>query len=254
MMQPKESDIEAAKAYLRQRLDAERSMSANLEIIMREAAERIVNICYAVNVKPQDFRYVDLPLRVQWDIDEVIRWLRETIDDYFQILAVADHEENKDVILPFILGENHGSTFDERLTDYCDKYKDELMLLIGAGLFVGVSKMVLAKSIGENLKHPYANQLLADGIDAPVSYGRGRTNSMFTAISDLTRFGIAQGWMRHWELSTAKDGCVGWVVKRGSSWPCSQCDENCGFHPIDEGTRLPQHSHCACFAVPVYLK
>ena len=254
MKQPTEKDIESAKAYLIERISAEHSMRYNLESVMREAAERIVNICYAANVKPQDFRYVDLPLRVQWDIDEVIRWLRETIDDYFQTLAVADHEENKDVILPFILGENHGSTFDERLTDYCDKYKDELMLLIGAGLFVGVSKMVLAKSIGENLKHPYANQLLADGIDAPVSYGRGRTNSMFTAISDLTRFGIAQGWMRHWELSTAKDGCVGWVVKRGSSYPCSLCDDNCGFHPIDEGTGLPVHNSCCCFAVPVYLK
>ena len=44
MRQPTEKDIEAAKAYLRQRLDAERSMSANLEIIMREAAKQIVEI------------------------------------------------------------------------------------------------------------------------------------------------------------------------------------------------------------------
>ena len=254
MMQPKESDIEAAKAYLRQRLDAERSMSANLEIIMREAAKQIVEICYSANANPQTFRYSDLPLRVQWDIDAVIEWLKEQIEDYFETLAVADHEENRDIILPLVLGENHGATFDERLTDYCEKYKDELMLLIGAGLFLGVTKMMLAKSIGENLKHPYANQLLADGIDAPISYGRGKSNSMFNAIGALTQFGIAQGWMRHWELSTAKDGCIGWVVKRGSSYPCSLCDDNCGFHPIDEGTGLPVHNSCCCFAVPVYLK
>ena len=197
MMQPKESDIEAAKAYLRQRLDAERSMSANLEIIMREAAKQIVEICYSANANPQTFRYSDLPLRVQWDIDAVIEWLKEQVEDYFETLAVADHEENRDIILPLVLGENHGATFDERLTDYCEKYKDELMLLIGAGLFLGVTEMMLAKSIGENLKHPYANQLLADRIDAPLTYGRGRTNSMYTAISDLAQFGIAQGWMQH---------------------------------------------------------
>lgn len=254
MKHPTESDIEAARAYLRQRLEAELSMSRNLELIMRVAAEKVVSICYAANVNPQNFRYEDLPQRSKIEIDEVIEWLRETIDDYFQTLAVADHEENRDKILPFVLGEKHGATFDERLTDYCDKYKDELMLLVGTGLFLGIRKSALAKSIGENLKHPYANQLLADGIDAPISYGRGRTNSMFTAISDLTQFGIAQGWMKHWELKTAKDGCVGWVVKRGSSYPCGACDDNCGFHSIDEGTNLPLHSHCACFAVPIYLK
>ena len=254
MKQPNESDIEAAKAYLRQRLDAERSMSANLEIIMREAAKQIVEVCCSANANPQTFRYSDLPLRVQWDIDEVIEWLREMIEDYFETLAVADHEENKDIILPFILGENHGSTFDERLTDYCDKYRDELMLLIGAGLFLGVTKSALAKSIGDNLKHPYANQLLAEGIDAPLTYGRGKSNSMYNAIGDLTRYGIAQGWMRNWELTTAKDGCIGWIVRRGSSYPCDICNDNCGFHSIDEGTNLPLHGHCACFAVPIYLK
>lgn len=253
-MQPKESDIEAAKAYLRQRLDAERSMSANLEIIMREAAKQIVEICYSANANPQTFRYSDLPLRVQWDIDAVIEWLKEQIEDYFETLAVADHEENRDIILPLVLGENHGATFDERLTDYCDKYKNELMLLVGAGLFLGIAKSALAKSIGENLKHPYANQLLAEGIDAPISYGRGKSNSMYNAISGLTKYGIETAWMRHWELKTEADGCIGWVVKRGSSYSCSQCDDNCGFHSIDEGTGLPVHNSCCCFAVPVYLK
>lgn len=254
MQNPSEADIQAAKAYIIERISAEQAMSYQLERAMRDAAERIVAICYSVRVNPQNFKYEDLPLRAKERIDDVIRELQEAIDDYFQTYAIADHEENRDTILPFILGENHGSTFEERLSDYCDKYKDELMVLIGAGLFLGIRKSALAKSIGENLKHPYANQLLAEGIDSPLSYGRGRTNSMLTAIDDLTRFGIAQGWMRHWELKTASDGAIGWIVRRGSSYPCSACDENCGFHSIDEGTGLPVHGHCACFAVPIYLK
>ena len=253
MTQPTEKDIEAAKAYLRQRIDAEMSMTHNLEIIMREAAEKIASICYAANVNPQTFRYSDLPLRTQREIDEVIEWLKETIDDYFLTLAIADHEENRDVLLPFILGENHGMTFDERLTHYCDKYKDELMLLVGAGLFLGVTKMALARSIGDNLKHPYANQLLADGIGESISYGRGRTNSMFTAIGDLTQFGIAQGWMENQYINNRKDGCVGWYVMRGSSFPCEHCDSMAGFH-TDESELPLYHGHCRCFAVPVYLK
>ena len=77
------------------------------------------------------------------------------------------------------------------------------MLLIGAGLFLGITKSALAKSIGDNLRHPYANQMLADGIDAPLTYGRGKTNSMLTAIGNLTRFGIAKGWMKSWDRSTS---------------------------------------------------
>mgnify|MGYP000093433787 CR=1 FL=1 len=254
MKQPTEADIEAAKAYLRQRLECEHAMTTLLENAMKEAAEKIVDICYSAGVNPRSFRYSDLPVRVQFDIDEVIQRLQEAIDDYFLTLAIADHEENRDRILPFILGENHGMTFAERLENYCGKYRDELMVLVGAGLFLGIAKSALVKSIGENLKHPYANQLIAEGIGNGISYGRGRTNSMFTALSGLTKYGIESAWMQHWELKTEADGAIGWIVQRGSSYPCPQCDDNCGFHSIDEGTQLPQHLSCCCFAVPIYIK
>lgn len=254
MKQPTVADIEAAKVYLRQRLECEHAMTTLLENAMKEAAEKIVDICYSAGVNPRSFRYSDLPVRVQFDIDEAIQRLQEAIDDYFLTLAIADHEENRDRILPFILGENHGMTFAERLENYCGKYRDELMVLVGAGLFLGIAKSALVKSIGENLKHPYANQLLSDGIEVPLTYGRGKSNSMFTALSGLTKYGIESAWMQHWELKTEADGAIGWIVQRGSSYPCPQCDDNCGFHSIDEGTQLPQHLSCCCFAVPIYIK
>ena len=253
MRQPSEADIEAAKEYLRQRLDAERSMTYNLEIVMREAAERVVDILYSANIHPTALSFGDLPIRVQWDIDEVVEWLKETINDYFLTLAIADHEENRNTILTIILGEMHGSTFDERLADYVGKYKNELLLLVGAGLLLGIGKSALAKSIGDNLRQPYTNPMLRDGIEAPLTYGRGRSNSMYNAISALTKFGIGNAWMQHWELKTIADGAVGWMVRRGSSYPCSLCDDNSGFHSIEEGTGLPVHNSCCCFAVPIYL-
>lgn len=253
MKQPTGADIEAAKEYLRQRLDAERSMQNNLEYVMREAAERIVEILYSAKISPTAGSYENLPPTVQMQIDAVIEWLREAIDDYFLTLAIADHEENRDKILPFILGENHGMTFAERLEGYCGKYRDELMVLIGAGLFLGIAESALVKSIGDNLKHPYANQLLADSIEAPLTYGRGRTNSMFTALSDLTRFGIAEAWMKHQYINNRKDGCVGWYVQRGSHFPCELCDSMVGFH-TDESELPLYHSHCCCIAIPLYMK
>lgn len=253
MRQPSEADIETAKAYLRQRLDAERSMSYNLSIVMREAAERIVEILYSANIHPTVASYGDLPLRVQWDIDEVVQWLKETIDDYFQTLAIADHEENRNIILPFILGENHGMTFDERLTDYVGKYKNELLLLIGAGLLLGIGKSALAKSIGDNLRQPYANPMLKDGIEAPLTYGRGKSNAMYNAIGSLTRNGIAGAWMKNFYIETRKNGCIGWLVQRGSSYPCEICQAYVGLQTSEENLP-PFHLNCVCYAVPIYLK
>lgn len=247
-----ETDIEAAKEYLRQRLDVERAMTAHLEAVMREAAELIVEICYSAGVNPQSFGYANLPVRVQMQIDDVIRSLQADIDDWFMTLAIADHEETRNIVLPLVLGENHGMTFEERLGDYCNKYRDELMLLIAGGLFAGVSKMVMAKSIGGNLRHPYANHLLTDGIAAPLTYGRGRTNSMFTAINDLTRYGIAEGWMQNQYIRNRKDGCIGWYVQRGSSYSCELCDSYVGIH-TDESELPPYHLSCRCYAVPIYV-
>lgn len=254
MNKPTEEDIEASKAYLRQRLDAEHSMSYHVELLMREAAERIVAICFAAKITPAIASFDKLPNKVKMQIEEVVQWLREAIYDDFETLAIYDHEDNRDLLLLFILGVNHGLTFNERLSDYCTKYRDELLLLIGAGLFLKIPQDELTKTISDHLKHPYKNPDLIDGIDAPLTFGRGRTNSMLTAITALTMFGISQAWMRDWELRTAAKGAIGWEVRRGSSYPCSQCDENCGFHPIDEGTDLPQHNSCCCYAVPIYEK
>lgn len=246
MKQPTEADIEVAKDYLRERIECEHAMTVLLENVMKEAAEKIVEICYSAGVNPQTFRYSDLPVRLQYQIDDIIRQLQSDIDDYFQTFAIADHEDNLDKILPFILGEQNGSTFEERLSDYCDKYRYELMLLIGTGLFLGIAKSALVKSIGENLKHPYANQLLADGIEVPLTYGRGKSNSMFNAINALTKYGIGKGWMYNRHLKAELERAQGFMTFRNSHYPCDMCDEYASYaHPMDDPIP-PIHANCVC--------
>ncbi|MBD5302393.1 MAG: hypothetical protein HDS16_05295 [Bacteroides sp.] len=246
MRQPSETDIEAAKAYLRLRLEAERSMQYNLQIVMGEAAERVVEICYNAKIDLTVGSYENLPIKVQMEIEEVVQWLKETIDDYFLTLAIYDHEENRDRILPYILGENHGFTFDERLSDYCIKYRDELLLLVGAGLILGIGETALAKSIGSHLKQPYKNPDLVDGIAAPLTYGRGRTNSMYTAIGALTKFGIGQAWMYDRHLKAEMESAQGFITFRNSSYPCDICDEYASYsHPMDDPIP-PLHNSCVC--------
>ncbi len=252
-MKPTETDIQIAKQYLLERLDAERSMLYHLERLMRKAAEDIVALLYAKGISVDTLKYNRLQKQVEESINEIILNLQESIDDIFETLAIADHEENRNTILPFILGENHGMTFDERLTDYVEKYKNELLLLIGAGLLLGIGKSALAKSIGDNLRQPYANPMLKDGIEAPLTYGRGKSNAMYNAIGSLTRNGIAGAWMKNFYIETRKNGCIGWLVQRGSSYPCEICQAYVGLQTSEENLP-PFHLNCVCYAVPIYLK
>lgn len=246
MQQPSEADIESAKEYLRQRLECENAMTVLLESAMREAAKRIVSILFAAKMPAAAASFDALPVAVQVQVDDVVEWLRGKVEDYFQTLAIADHEENRNQILSFVLDENHGRTFDERLSGYCENFRDELMILIGAGLLLGISEVKLAKSIGDNLKRPYANQLLAEGIGVPVSYGKGRTNSMFTAINTLARFGISKAWMYDRHLKAEMERAQGFITFRNSSWPCEQCDEYASnAHPMDDEIP-PIHANCVC--------
>ncbi|MFK1744823.1 hypothetical protein ACIXBP_05490 [Bacteroides fragilis] len=82
------------------------------------------------------------------------------------------------------------------------------------------------------------------------SLGVGRTVSSWTALSDLTEYAVAEGWMKHWELQAKACGAVGFFVMRGSSYPCNICDDEVGFH-VEWDKLPPYHGHCKCFAVPV---
>ena len=53
MRVPTDKEIEEAKEYLRQRLDAELSMRTNLQIVMIEAAKQIIDISYRYKISPE---------------------------------------------------------------------------------------------------------------------------------------------------------------------------------------------------------
>lgn len=248
---PSDAVLSAARAFLTRRLAAEQSMTYNLELLMKEAAERIVYICYTYNISPQMLSDGNLPLQMQWDLDEVIQWLYETIEDYFSTLAAAADKDNGMIVLPLITGIDHGMTFDERLNDYLGKFREEVLTLIGAGLFLGLTKKVVSNSIGRNLRHPWKNNELAEGIAAPITYGRGRTNSMYTAIAGLTRFGVAKGWMMSRHIEAQLKEAAGFFTFRNSTCPCDMCDSYADtFHAMDEPTP-PIHANCVCGTIYV---
>ena len=97
MRVPTDKEIEEAKEYLRQRLDAELSMRTNLQIVMIEAVKQIIDISYRYKISPELFRF-SANRQLQEEVDAIILSLLEIIEDYTYTLAVATHEDNKDAI------------------------------------------------------------------------------------------------------------------------------------------------------------
>lgn len=254
---PNADELEEARQYLRDRLDAEESMTTNLKKVMDWAAMRIVEIAYSYNIPPENFSFSS-NRKMQDEIDQVIEVLVEDVDDCVEKLAVYGHEDDSDDILAYIHRENHGMTFMERLRDYAQKYRNELEIGVIAALYLKKSAVEALGAIKDNMEHPFKNPLITQAIKAGrvieiPSYGRGRTNSMLTALTNLTRFAVAEGWMFGLWLEATRDNAMGFVTFRNSIYPCDMCDEYAGWiHPMDDPLP-PLHSHCVCGAIFVFL-
>lgn len=239
MRAPTDKEIEEGKEYLHQRLDAELSMRTNLQIVMIEAAKQIIDISYRYKISPELFRF-SANRQLQKEVDAIILSLLEIIEDYTYTLAVATHEDNKNAIVTYITRESYGKTFAQRTREYVDRFSKEVETAIAAGLLLNLSKDRLLSSIRQSAKTPllneYIQKVISDGypivsrVGVQESFGVGRTVSSWTALSDLTEYAVAEGWMKHWELQTKASGAVGFFVMRGSSYPCNICDDKVGFH------------------------
>lgn len=249
MNNPKQSDIDKAEQYLRERIDAELLMQSAVESLMKSAAKEIVEICYYYYQDPLNFSFSRNKVMLK-KIKVVVDKLEQRLKELLTELAVGEYEKNQNVIIPWIMRKRHGLTLDERLNQYMSRWLTELEILIGAGMLLRLSKKLLAQSIGRNLKRPYDNPDLKEAIGSTPSYGQGRTNSMYNAIRNLTRFGVAEGRMKNWYEEGRKKGVDGYVVRRGSSYPCDICDSMTGFHRADDTDGLPPyHLNCCCIAI-----
>lgn len=253
---PSGDELDVAKQYLTERLKAENSMASNLRKVMDWAAARIVQIAYNYNT-PLNFFSFSYNQKMKAEIDEVIVELVDHVEDYIDTLATYHHEDDNDEILAFIHRENHNKTLNERLRDYADKYKNELEIGLIAAMYLKKSSVEALTAIKDNMQQPFKNSLVVQAIKAGrqidiPNYGRGRTNSMLTALTNLSRFAVAEGWMHGLWIEANANDAVGFVTFRGSTYPCDMCDDYAGWiHPMDD-PMPPIHSHCVCGAVFVY--
>lgn len=254
--------LSQAKQYLRQRLSAEISFQNNLETLIDEYAYKLVDIAYAANIPPNLFTF-SYNKAIRNDVDEVIEEMKQLITTAVETLAVGNKTDNKKKILVYIGRDISGDNFYGRLDSHTDTFRKEMEGVIAAGLLIGALKTKVKQSIKANLHTPYQNPIFKEAVKSNLGtaevllkkglhLGIGISNSAFNSINSLGRFTISDAWMQDWYDIFDSKGAIGYNVVRGSSYPCSLCDSNVGFHT--DGNLPPYHPSCCCIAVPVFKK
>lgn len=245
-----EEQLEEAKQYLRERINAELSMEHDVDVVLALYIPRLIGMLMRGASRE--------------DLDEIIKEIVDRLLEDCYILGVDERTEREDEIIAYINMERDGHDIGERFAERCDTLVNELSTAVAAGELLNLDEQSILSSVNANLKHPFDNEVIkavkikiARGeIDADLedfatpSYGQGVPVSSHDALQMIGAYAIADAWM--WDLFQVNKNKSGYYVFRGSSYPCDTCDEAVisGFHPITDTSHLvPLHPHCRCYVV-----
>ncbi|GAE83326.1 hypothetical protein [Bacteroides reticulotermitis] len=239
MISPNNKDIEDAKEYLRQRLNAELSIQHNLDVAMDKAAKDVVAISFKYTIPASQFKF-SANKDMKLEIDKVLSDLKNQIEDYTETLAVSTHHDDKSNILVYINRDISEKNMTERIEDYTARYGKELEIAIAAGIVMGLSQSKIVSGIKTWRSSPFGNTsiLVAEKrgydlktrLDVVTTFGVGRTVSSYTALNTLSRNTVAEGWMEYYVGKAIKDGAIGFMSYRGSRYPCQLCDDETAIY------------------------
>ena len=250
-----EQDLEAAKEFLRRRIENELSMKRDVDDLLNDYAEKLLMMLF------RDAPDVDINAL----IDELCFQLLEDC----KLLPVDEHDRGEDVLL-YMLGERNGDTLEGRISKRCHTFFDEVFAVYLGGKLLGLDMQSLLSSIRANFKHPWQNEVLVAvrekiqrgdlagniGDFEEPHFGHGVEISSMGALETLTGYAIADAWMWWGYEDALARGAKGYYVQRGSSYPCDECQSHVGiFYPIgDEDNRPQYHRNCCCYVIYSYVE
>lgn len=258
-----DNEITEAKAFILKRVEAEISMQKHLDEALLWAAKEIIRISYKYKIKASLFRF-STNRQLKEEVDKVMAKLREMLYEYTESLSVAVDKSRKDDIIALINEETYSHTLNERINIYTNRYRYELEAFVAAGLAFGMGSTKLLNNIKSTLNVPYNNDLfrravVKGGMEATriktggISYGKGHSNSSRNMLNNLLRNTVSFAWMYVYGAIAKDNGAIGFYSFRGSTYPCSHCDDMVGYHPIED-YKGQWHPNCRCFFVFAYNK
>lgn len=249
-------ELEAAKEFVKKRLESEQSMSADVERLLYTYAGYLLSALF------KGASDEDLELLIQDLVEQLL--------SDCELLAVDDRDDERDAILLYMNSERFADTLESHINERCHTFYNEVAAVYTAGKMLGQDEDALLSSIKENLEHPWQNEVLVEvrdkitkgEIEADISdfeephFGKGVPISSKTDLEFRTIQEVVDVWNEfQWRENYGK-GAKGYFVLRGSSFPCEECDSHTGvFFPIEDKDNLPQyHRSCRCYVVYSFIE
>lgn len=260
-MKYSKKDIMEAKEFLKRRLAAERTIRNDMESLLEEYAKILVEVCYSVNVKPKNLTF-EYNITMKNIVREVLKKLEQLIYDRILDIASYERDDDRDDVNRYI---NRGiacKNLKVRISEYVSMFEKEVEALSVSCKWSGESYTNALVLVTAALKAPYKFPQFKDAVQeggfkaSRIRTGRyrrgvGQTNISLNGISKLASYSVSDAWMHFNMLDAKEEGAKGFISFRGSSYPCSLCDDYTGYHDIQEFS-LPLHPNCCCYPIYIY--
>lgn len=251
-------EIKRSAEYARKRSQALRNCESRIASVLRKSAQQIVS-------KSSKYRKVGRLTNessLLSDAKKITADAEAGIEKYISAYAKASCKilDIDTATIDSFLGDKiFGKTTSQRNTTYLANFAEDIVRMIKAGTLMGYSDSQLLSAIRTGYKDPYKASVVTKaqkkefGISTP-SYGKGIFRNAYQNIVRNAKQVISIAWGRAEQEYGEESGAVGYQVFRGSSFPCSTCDDLCGYvHPI--GTMvIPAHVSCVCRVEFIYNK
>lgn len=269
---PAQDDITAAKQFILEREEYAGMLSDRIDEELADAAAKIVIICYTYGFEPKKLLFSSaFNGEMMAEISEVMDSLEKTILRLIYEYSTRNARNSGAVraISAWMATLGRGNrNLEDTLHGYLHKTMKDWEAAIAAMKYTGTENTDAVTKIRTYLHSIYTmpdvlasfrrrNEFAATYINSGgVQKGAvGLSSNGSTNVTNMARTTLQMAWMHSQAMNLHEQGAAGLYVLRGSSFPCTPCDDNCGFHPIaDAYDILPVHPNCCCFAVPIFTK
>lgn len=253
-----------AKELLQRRIEVQTSLNDKIRRQIITVFNQIAELGFDTNVKPQMFRLSEISdtEKLQRILADLRLWLYMTYTHAVDIQAKETQATYGTVPFSaedYMTASQNELTTRQRINKYTERFKYEAEAWLAASLLLGIGKDKLRTLFSKYAASPYTNPAFLAAVNMKSAavrlknngahFGKGQT----VALTSMTRLG---GWlvadsMRQCQAQAWNTPDIaGFVVNRGSSYPCHVCDDMRGFHRLAIDLP-PYHANCCCWAYPV---
>lgn len=251
------------KTIALKRKQAERNVKEHIDKILSAAAEDLAKAADGIMVSSSENAFE----KSVWSRSgSIIEKAENDINEYIRAYAKASisvvGDKDTGATGRLLNSDMFGKTFKERSSEYIRYFFSDCVKVIYAARKLKMKSEEIYGTLQNEYKDPYTNGTIGDAmaknINIPVEKRRhGLYKAGYGNIVRNAQGTIAVAWSREEYNYAKRNGAIGFIPHRGSSFPCPLCDSHAErFHKMGDREDPPPlyHSRCCCWTTYVFAE